>query len=121
LTPGEARNGAAAAIASKWAARDVPGASAWITELPLGPERDRAAGAFAVAIAEQFPREAWDWALSIEDTGERTRAATQAAKTMAARDPATARQWIETGPFAPEVKAEIQSAIDQSSRSPALR
>jgi hypothetical protein len=121
LPAGEARNRAAAAIASKWAAKDAPGAGAWITAMPPGAERDRAAGSFAVAIAEQFPWEAWDWALSIEDAGERTRAATQAAKTMAARDPAAVRQWIETGPFAPEVKAEIQSAVERASRSPTPR
>ena len=116
LAPGATRNGAEAAIASVWAAKDAPTASDWVNSLPPGAERDQSAESLVLAIAEQFPQEAWDWALSISDPVERTRAATQAAKMMATRDPATARQWIETGPFTPEIKAQLQSALDGPSR-----
>ena len=121
LAPGETRNGALAAIASTWAAKDAHGAAEWVAAMAPGAERDCSAGSLVLAIAETFPLEAWDWALSIGDMGERTRAATHAAKTMAARDPATARQWIETGPFTPEVKAQLQSALERTSQSPGPR
>jgi RNA polymerase sigma factor (sigma-70 family) len=117
LALGETRNGALAAIASKWAAKDAYGAAEWVAAMAPGAERDRSAGSLVFAIAETFPRQAWDWGLSIGDTGERTRALTQAAKMMAARDPATARQWIETGPFTPEIRAELQSALDRTRQS----
>ena len=80
-------------------------------------ERDRSAQSLVFAIAEKFPREAWEWAVSIEDVGTRASAASHAAQMMAARDPATARQWIESGPFTPEAKAALQSAISASSQS----
>ncbi len=121
LPPGAARSGAEAAVASTWAAKDALGAAEWVASMPAGPERDRSAGSLVVAIAERFPREAWTWALSIDDAAERLRAASEAAKMMAARDPATAREWIETGPFTPEAKAELQSAIDRANQSTGKR
>ena len=121
LAPGETRNGALAAIATTWAAKDAYGAAEWVASMAPGAERDRSAGSLVFAVAERFPHEAWEWALSIGDTGERTRALTQAAKMMAARDPATARQWIETGPVTPEIRAELQSALERTSQSPGRR
>ena len=118
LAPGETRNGALAAIASTWASKDANGAAEWVASMVPGAERDRSARSLVFAVAERFPHEAWEWALSIGDTGERARALTYAAKTMAARDPATARQWIETGPFTPEIRAELQSALDRTRQSP---
>jgi hypothetical protein len=52
---------------------------------PLGAERDRSAQALVIHIAEQHPREAWEWALSIGDETQRTAAATHAVKVMAKR------------------------------------
>ncbi len=121
LAPGETRNGAVAAIASAWATKDAHGAAEWVASMSPGAERDRSAQALVLAVGEKFPREAWEWALSIEDSAARNRAATHAAKIMAARDPATARQWIETGPFTPETKAELQSALDRASQPPGPR
>jgi hypothetical protein len=100
-----------AAIAASWAAKDPHGAADWINALTPGTERDRSTESLATTIAERFPRAAWDWALTISDDAGRTRAATQVARMMAARDPATARSWIETGPFPPEVKAQLQALI----------
>jgi hypothetical protein len=121
LAPGENRSGAMAAIASTWAAKDAPGAAQWVATLANGAERDRCAQSLVQAMAERFPHEAWEWALSIGDTGERTRAATHALKSMAARDVATARQWIETSPFTPETKAELQAALERPGPSPPPR
>jgi hypothetical protein len=121
LAPGETRNGAVAAIAASWAKKDAHGAAEWVASMSPGTERDRSAGSLVFTIAERFPREAWDWALSIGDDVERSRAATHAAKMMAARDSTTARQWIETGPFTPEIKAQLQSVIGLKSRSTGQR
>jgi len=54
--------------------------------------------------------------LSISDEQERSRAAAHAATMMAARDPATARQWIETGPFSTELKVKLQSGLGLTSQ-----
>ena len=116
MPAGEARAGAVAAIASTWAAKDSPAASVWIAAMPPGAERDRSAQSLVLAMAEEFPREAWEWATSIGDADGRTVAATHAAKMMAARDLATARALIENGPFTPAAKAAVQSALE--TRSP---
>ena len=74
-----------------------------------GADRDRSANALVFAVAEKHPHEAWQWALSIQNELDRNRAAMHAARMMATRDPATARQWVETGPFPPELKASFQA------------
>jgi hypothetical protein len=87
--------------------QDAHGAADWVNKLSPGPERDRSACSLSMAMAEKYPREAWDWALSISDTTQRMQAATQAANTIARRNAATARQWIEAGPFTPEMKSQL--------------
>jgi RNA polymerase sigma factor (sigma-70 family) len=111
LPQGDDLTRAACAIVSSWAAKDPQRASAWVASIPAGGERDAAAGAWITATAQQFPRQAWDLALSIGDERARNAAAGWAASAMAARDPATARQWIESGPFAPEMKAQLQASL----------
>jgi hypothetical protein len=115
LPPGEARVEAVASIASTWATKNSPAASVWIAAMPGGAERDRCAQSLVLAMAEEFPREAWEWAMSIGDATRRTLAATHAAKMMAARDSVAARTWIENGPFTQEAKATIQSALESTS------
>jgi hypothetical protein len=117
LVAGETRNGAVAAITSSWAAKDARSAAEWVAAMPQGAERDRGAESLVMTIAERYPQEAWNWALSINDPDERTRAATQAAKMIAAHDPATARQSIEAGPFPPETKMALLSAVERAGRS----
>ena len=115
LPTGDTRAGAVAAIASAWAAKDAHGAADWINKMSPGAEHDRSAESLVSVIAGQFPQDAWEWALSIGDLAGRTRAATQAVNTMISRDAATARQWIETGPFPPEIKAQLQASLAKSS------
>jgi hypothetical protein len=111
LPANEARASAVAGITSVWAAKDSHGAAVWVAAMPPGLERDRSTRSLVLAIAEEYPSEAWDWAMSIGDPEAREQAATHAAKLMAARDADTARQWIANGPFTVETKAALQSAI----------
>jgi RNA polymerase sigma factor (sigma-70 family) len=111
LPAGDARNSAVAAVATAWARKDAYSAADWVAGLAPGTDRDRSAGALVFAVADRFPRESWEWALSIGDEQERTRAAAQAARMMARKDPATARQWIEIGPFPPEMKIQLQAGF----------
>jgi hypothetical protein len=116
LPAGEPRVEAVAAIASAWAAKDSPVASVWIAGMPPGVERDRSAQSLVIAMAEDFPREAWEWAMSIGDADRRTLAGAHAAKLMAARDSGAARALIENGPLTPEAKAAIESALAATSQ-----
>ena len=116
MPAGEVRVEAVAVIASTWAAKDSPAASVWIATMPAGAERDSSAQSLVFSMAEEFPREAWEWAMSISDAEGRTRAATHAAKMMAARDSVTARAWIENGPFTLQAKTAIQSALETTTQ-----
>jgi hypothetical protein len=84
--------------------------------MPSGTERDRSAQSLVIAIAEDFPREAWEWAMSIGDAERRTVAGIHAAKMMAARDPIIARALVEIGPLTREARTAIQSALGISSQ-----
>jgi hypothetical protein len=116
LTPGDARV-ARAAIVTTWAAKDAGGAAAWVASLSPGPDRDRTASSLVLAIMDRYPREAWEWALGIGDATERNNMAGLVAKGMAARDPETARRWIESGPFPPETKKQLQAALPSQNGS----
>jgi hypothetical protein len=80
--------------------------------MSAGPERDRSAQALVAAMAEEYPREAWDWALSIDDGERRAQAAAYAVRTMGAQDFAMAREWLERSPFTPEEKALLQLVLE---------
>ncbi|HZR21337.1 MAG TPA: sigma-70 family RNA polymerase sigma factor [Verrucomicrobiae bacterium] len=113
----QTRSDAAAAIASVWAARDPQQAEQWVSAMSQGPERDESNRALALALSESSPREAWDAAISIGDTTERDQTAAHVAKMMALRDPATARQWIDSGPFTPDQKTQLQAGLSSSTPS----
>jgi hypothetical protein len=109
LPAGDARSGAVGAVTTSWAHRDPHSAADWIGSLPIGADRDQSANSLVFAVADKFPREAWDWALSIQNEQQRNNAAAHAARMMATRDPVTARQWIDTGPFSPDFKASFHT------------
>jgi len=113
LPQGDVQNSAAAAIVSGWATKDVHGAADWVASIAPGVQRDRSVEALVKAAVQQYPREAWDWAVSIQDQATRERAATFAAQMMATRDPATARQWIESAPFSPDEKSQLQAVLSK--------
>lgn len=107
----QTRSDAAAAIASAWAARDPQQAQQWVSAMAQGPERDESNRALALALSESNPRDAWDAAISIGDSTQRDQAAAHVAKMVALRDPATARQWIDSGPFTADQKTQLQAGL----------
>jgi hypothetical protein len=113
MPPGEAKTDAQAAVVGTWAKTDPQAASEWVNSLPPDAERDHSTAALVQTMSGTSPREAWDWALTIGDSAERTKAATQAAKMMAARDPLAAQQLIDSGPFSPQTKLQLQAALKQ--------
>ena len=113
LSAGDVRDSAVTATISSWAAKDTRGAGEWISTL-AGAERDRGAGILALAMLEKEPREAMNWITSIAEDTARAQAVAQTARSIAVRDPAQARQWIETAPISPEQKAQLQSSIGRS-------
>jgi RNA polymerase sigma factor (sigma-70 family) len=121
LPVGDTRASAIAAATANWAAQDAHGAAQWVANLPQGPERDRSAQSLVYGVAEQYPRDAWDWALTIQDPASQTAAATHVAKLLAARDPEAAAQLLQAAPLPPETKSSIERAIERSGKQSSLK
>jgi len=113
MPAGPLRTDVTANIASSWAAKDPAGAAEWVAKLSEGSERDRSAAMVAWSLVEKNPQEAWNWVQAIQDPSERERAAAQAIQRMAVRNLAQARRLLETAPFSPELKAQIQSSLER--------
>jgi RNA polymerase sigma factor (sigma-70 family) len=111
LPVGQTRADAMSAVAAAWAQKDLQGAANWLSTISDAPEHDRLAAALVPAIVEKNPREAAAWVLAIKDEQARNLAASHALTTMAFRNPAAAQQWIESSPFTPELKAQLQAAL----------
>lgn len=110
----DARSGAIAAIASSWAATDAAGAATWVAAMQPGSERDRSAQSLARVIADRFPSQAWDWAMSIGDDSVRNATARSVVQQIAMRNRNTAQQFIENAPLPPELKTELQAAVQRA-------
>lgn len=117
LPPGNGQTEAIAAVVGAWATQDAPGAAQWLNTLPAGPRRDRGAESLASAIASTYPQDAWTWTLAIQDPTVRVRAATGTLRRVARRDLATARHWIETGPFTAADKQHLHAAAGEAARN----
>jgi hypothetical protein len=115
LSDPASRAAAVAGAISGTARTDIGLASQWLDDLATGREHDAAAAALvkvaARGLIDAQPREAWHWASSISDSAERERAAAQVVNFDAERDPSTAAQWIESGPFTVEKKADLQRTL----------
>ena len=111
VPPGEGRNAGVAAVAKSWSRNDAHAAAGWVASIPEGAERDYAAESLVEEIAVRYPNEAWAWSLAIGDPVKRSTAAAHATRVMSQRDPATARQWLESGPFTPEQRVQLAAAI----------
>lgn len=119
--PAHTRPGTVAAVTTSWARRDAHSAADFVASMAAGADRDHSAGALVLAVADKYPHEAWQWAVSIQDETQRSRAMSHAAQTMAARDPATARQWIQSAPFTPEVRAQLHADVERRIQAQASR
>ncbi len=100
---------------------DAHAAASWVSTLPQGPDRDSSAQSLVFNIADRYPQEAWEWALSISNPAQSAQAAFHSVQQMATRDPATARHWIQTGPFEPQVRAALEAMVTEATKKPRAR
>lgn len=93
--PGTRRQELLRRVAQRWALADSVGALRWISGLADPAERRGATAAAAVEIARADPADAAR-AVVANGIGDDTGTFEQIAQSWAERDPAAARQWIET-------------------------
>ncbi len=117
LSPASTRATADAAIAQAWGGADAYAAAQWVGSLPTGPDRDGSVLSLVNAVASKYPRESWDWALSIGDDKQRTQAAQRAVMALGAKDATMARQLIEASAFETATKTLLLASIPQKQRA----
>jgi hypothetical protein len=107
------RDAATSAVFFKWVARDADGAIAWVNAQPPGEERAKQTRSLAKNLATKDPQQAWNWAVSLNDSAERLTAASYVVDQLklAGRVPAKAPQWIEVAPFTAAEKSRLQNIM----------
>jgi hypothetical protein len=85
-------------IASSWAAKDLPAASAWVRSLPEGRARDFAVQQIVTQMAKSDPEGAMRWAETVQDDNVLSSLMSTIAREWAAKDPVAAARWLKTLP-----------------------
>lgn len=85
--------GAASAIASKLAEKDIPSAQAWVTSLPPGPAHEEAMAKFTQIWVNEDATAASEWIATFPAGHDKDHAAANLAGAITKRDPAAAFEW----------------------------
>lgn len=94
-----------------WTETDSIAASAWLSEQPLGAERDAAIVGFAETIQKFEPEAAATWADTISDPNKRTAQLKQSIRTWAKEKPDAALEWVINSDLAPAEKEQLAREI----------
>ncbi|HEX7860913.1 MAG TPA: sigma-70 family RNA polymerase sigma factor [Verrucomicrobiae bacterium] len=106
-------------VISTWAYKDATSATDFVSSLPEGTERNRGTHSLVGALTEWNPQEAWRLALTINDPQQQKLALTGVITSRAMlRDPATARQWLESAPLDAQTKANLEARINSPANFP---
>ena len=93
------------AAMSAWTETDSIAASSWLSEQPLGPERDAAIAGFSESIQRFEPEAAAAWSNTISDPNRRADQLKQSVRTWANNDPEAALNWV--------INAELEPALQE--------
>lgn len=97
LTDPEEQSGAAGALVSSWASRDLNSAAQWVRSLPAGTTRDAAVRALLDATTfRQDPGLALRWTDSIHDPSLRRELAGSIVSRWEILDPSRAAAWVQS-------------------------
>lgn len=98
-------------LARAWTKTDSIAASAWLSEQPLGPERDAAIVGFAETIQNFEPEAAATWANTISDGEQRSRLLTSSVRTWAHTQPREALEWVINSDLEPALQEQLAREI----------
>ncbi len=109
------RSGAFSSAMSGWAQNDPVAAAQWLNTQPNGMNRDIGTSGLVSALINSSPEDAWTWAQSIRDPSRRLSALQLAQMGLRSKDPAIAKQMLESARLTPtEVQALTQTPDAQS-------
>lgn len=98
-------------LMQSWTETDSIAASAWLSELPLSPERDAAIIGFTEAIQQFEPEAAATWANTISDPTQRSEQLLVTIRKWARAQPKATLEWVINSDLAPAQKEQLASEI----------
>ncbi|MGB0744524.1 MAG: hypothetical protein ACPGSB_08355 [Opitutales bacterium] len=105
-------------ILSIWTKTDSIAASAWLSEQPLGAERDAAIVGFAETIQKFEPEAAATWANTISNPEQRVEQLTNSIRTWANSEPQAALEWVIHSELEPALQEQLARKMAWSELSP---
>ena len=108
LQPSTERGMAFNAIGERYANEDVAAADRWLNSLPAGGDRDNAASGLVGKTRSDHPREATEWAATIQSDVFRRSILRDTLSTWFAKDLPSALEWLQTSP---SISEEDRQAI----------
>jgi hypothetical protein len=118
LPDGDVRDGAIGSMTSAWTQSDPREAATWVNTLPQGKTRDTAALALVGTMSNSEPETAWTWALSIETPGNRINALHDAYLGLHRKDPAIAREMLQSANLSEFEARAMEKAAAQAAQQP---
>lgn len=105
------REKGAVAAMNRWAENDPQAAGNWLVQNRQHPAYDRMAGQYALAIAEEYPQAAREWAQSLADENARMRAELANARSYLRKHGEAGKQSLLAAGYR-------QGTIDQAAQNP---
>ena len=112
LPPGSTRNQGIRQLATKWGAKDSMDASAWLKELPEGPEREVAIEGLAWGLLPSQPEQSIEWAERLQAPDARANLRVNLYANWSKKNEAKARAWLDANRSLSE--AEKQKCLKQA-------
>ncbi|PXA03783.1 hypothetical protein DDZ13_10880 [Coraliomargarita sinensis] len=95
-----------------WTETDSIAASTWLSEQPLGPERDAAIVGFSDSIRRFEPDAAAAWADTISDPNRRMQQLKKSVQSWARTKPEAALNWVINAELEPALQEELAREIE---------
>ncbi len=100
-------------IFQEWSNMDSVAASAWLSEAPIGPQRDAAIIGFTEAMTAFDPEAAVAWSNSISAPEKRVKTLTNTVQAWAATQPEQALEWLDTAELEPGLRSALVESMQR--------
>lgn len=98
-------------LMTAWTETDSIAASTWLSDQPLGAERDAAIIGFTESIQRFEPEAATEWANTISDPDRRLAQISSSIRNWAANDPKAALEWVISAELEPALQEQLAREI----------
>lgn len=96
-------------VVQRWSQAQPNEAGAWLNQFPASAATDEPRETFAMQVQKTDPEAAIAWAATITDANRRERATRDLLRSWTERDPAQARQWVDSSQLSAPLKQRYGS------------